>query len=173
MNWENVRCHYDLWASSYASGARRKRTPAPGPFHPVPLKPGGLGREAGPAALHRCICGPHRETGPAGPPSGRPVLVALDETGQVQGYAFCVLQRHQGEGSFQDMTTLYLDDLCVDEACRGRHAGRQLYDAVLALAREKGCYNVTLNVWACNAGAMRFYEGCGLQTQKIGLEVVL
>ena len=71
------------------------------------------------------------------------------------------------------MTTLYLDDLCVDEACRGRHAGRQLYDAVLALAREKGCYNVTLNVWACNAGAMRFYEGCGLQTQKIGLEVVL
>lgn len=104
---------------------------------------------------------------------GRPVLVALDETGQVQGYAFCVLQRHQGEGSFQDMTTLYLDDLCVDEACRGRHAGRQLYDAVLALAREKGCYNVTLNVWACNAGAMRFYEGCGLQTQKIGLEVVL
>ncbi|MDE7053679.1 MAG: GNAT family N-acetyltransferase [Oscillospiraceae bacterium] len=103
----------------------------------------------------------------------RPVLVALDETGQVQGYAFCVLQRHQGEGSFQDMTTLYLDDLCVDEACRGRHAGRQLYDAVLALAREKGCYNVTLNVWACNAGAMRFYEGCGLQTQKIGLEVVL
>ena len=92
----------------------------------------------------------------------RPVLVALDETGQVQGYAFCVLQRHQGEGSFQDMTTLYLDDLCVDEACRGRHAGRQLYDAVLALAREKGCYNVTLNVWACNAGAMRFYEGCGL-----------
>lgn len=103
----------------------------------------------------------------------RPVLVALDETGQVQGYAFCVLQRHQGEGSFQDMTTLYLDDLCVDEACRGRHAGRQLYDAVLALAREKGCYNVTLNVWACNAGAMRLYEGCGLQTQKIGLEVVL
>lgn len=103
----------------------------------------------------------------------RPVLVALDETGQVQGYAFCVLQRHQGEGSFQDMTTLYLDDLCVDEACRGRHAGRQLYDAVLALAREKGCYNVTLNVWACNAGAMRFYQGCGLQTQKIGLEVVL
>lgn len=103
----------------------------------------------------------------------RPVLVALDEADRVQGYAFCVLQRHQGEGSFQDMTTLYLDDLCVDEACRGRHAGRQLYEAVLALAREKGCYNVTLNVWSCNAAAMKFYESCGLRPQKIGLEAIL
>ena len=38
--------------------------------------------------------------------SSRPVLAALDGDGVVQGYAFCVLQRHQGEGSFNDMTTL-------------------------------------------------------------------
>ena len=105
--------------------------------------------------------------------SSRPVLAALDGDGVVQGYAFCVLQRHQGEGSFNDMTTLYLDDLCVDEGCRGQHVGRQLYEAVLALAREKGCYNVTLNVWTCNESAMKFYESCGLRPQKIGLEVVL
>ncbi len=105
--------------------------------------------------------------------SDRPVLAALDGDGVVQGYAFCVLQRHQGEGSFNDMTTLYLDDLCVDEGCRGQHVGRQLYEAVLALAREKGCYNVTLNVWTCNESAMKFYESCGLRPQKIGMEVVL
>ncbi len=102
----------------------------------------------------------------------RPILVAEDG-GAVLGYAFCVYQRHQGEGSFQDMTTLYLDDLCVDEACRGRHVGRALYDAVLAMAREAGCYNVTLNVWSCNGSAMRFYEACGLKPQKVGMEVIL
>ena len=59
----------------------------------------------------------------------RPILVALDESGVVQGYAFCVFQRHIGEGSFNDMTTLYLDDLCIDESCRGQHLGRELYDA--------------------------------------------
>lgn len=103
----------------------------------------------------------------------RPILVAEDEQGRVAGYAFCVYQRHRDEGSFNDLTTLYLDDLCVDEQCRGRHVGRALYEAVLELARSSGCYNVTLNVWSCNPGAMRFYEKCGLRQQKIGMEVVL
>ena len=103
----------------------------------------------------------------------RPILVAEDQDGWVAGYAFCVYQRHQGEGSFNDMTTLYLDDLCVDETARGRHAGRALYQEVLDLARGSGCYNVTLNVWTCNESAMRFYERCGLRPQKVGMEVIL
>ena len=50
----------------------------------------------------------------------RPILVAEDETGTVQGYAFCVVQPHRGETAMEDFTSLYLDDLCVDEACRGK-----------------------------------------------------
>lgn len=103
----------------------------------------------------------------------RPILVAEDERGWIAGYAFCVLQRHDGDGAMCDGTTLYLDDLCVDGACRGQGVGKALYRSVLALGRELGCYNVTLNVWACNPGAMRFYEKCGLQTQKIGMETIL
>ena len=103
----------------------------------------------------------------------RPVLVAVDEADRVLGYAFCVYQRRRGEGALQDMTTLYLDDLCVDEACRGRHVGRALYEAVLELAKNAGCYNVTLNVWSCNDSARRFYERCGLHVQKIGMETIL
>jgi len=103
----------------------------------------------------------------------RPILVAEDDTGFVTGYAFCVFQRHQGEGSFNDLTTLYLDDLCVDESCRGRHVGRAIYEAVLDFARANGCYNVTLNVWAENTSARTFYEHCGLQVQKIGMEKIL
>ena len=103
----------------------------------------------------------------------RPVLVAENEDGAVAGYAFCVRQEHRGEGGFNDLTTLYLDDLCVDEQCRGQRVGQALCEAVLALARDMGCYNVTLNVWSCNPGAMRFYEKRGLKQQKIGMEVIL
>ena len=103
----------------------------------------------------------------------RPILVAEDEGGVVQGYAFCVVQRHFGEGSLCDGITLYLDDLCVDENCRGRGTGKLLYEAVLELARSMGCYNVTLNVWAKNPSAMKFYERCGLEVQKICMEKVL
>ena len=105
--------------------------------------------------------------------ASRPILVAEDGAGQVQGYAFCILQRHVGDGALCDGTTLYLDDLCVDENCRGQGVGKALYEAVLDLARSLRCYNVTLNVWAENPSARRFYENCGLQVQKIGMEKIL
>ncbi len=104
---------------------------------------------------------------------GRPILVAADETDQVLGYAFCIFQQHVDDNIMTDIRTLYIDDLCVDETLRGRHIGKTLYDAVLAFAREQGCYNVTLNVWSCNPSAMRFYEAQGLKPQKVGMEVIL
>ncbi|MCM1165360.1 MAG: GNAT family N-acetyltransferase [Lachnospiraceae bacterium] len=103
--------------------------------------------------------------------SERPIFVAEhDEV--VRGYAFCVFQRHE-EHNAPRYTTLYIDDLCVDESSRGMHVGSALYGHVLKFAKESGCYNVTLNVWACNESAMRFYEKCGLQVQKIGMEKIL
>ena len=91
----------------------------------------------------------------------------------VAGYAFCVFQEHVGERSLSDIRTLYIDDLCVEEKLRGKHIGKQLYEYVLGFAKEQGCYNVTLNVWACNPSAMKFYESCGLSVQKIGMEKIL
>lgn len=100
-----------------------------------------------------------------------PIFVG-EHNGIVQGYAFCVFQRHN-ERNTPNFTTLYIDDLCVDEKSRGLHVGKTLYEYVLKFAKEQGCYNVTLNVWACNESAMRFYERCGLQVQKIGMEKIL
>lgn len=103
----------------------------------------------------------------------RPVFVAKNEEDQVLGYAFCVMQQYLNHNILTDVKTLYIDDLCVDETLRGQHIGRKLYDYVLAYAKEQGCYNVTLNVWACNESAMKFYEKCGLKPQKIGMETIL
>lgn len=101
----------------------------------------------------------------------RPIFVGECE-GAVQGYAFCAFQRHE-ERNTPPFTTLYIDDLCVDEKSRGMSVGRTLYEYVLKFAKEQGCYNVTLNVWACNESAMKFYEKCGLGVQKIGMEKIL
>ena len=43
----------------------------------------------------------------------------------------------------------------------------------VALAKESGCHNLTLNVWSCNPDAMEFYKRCGLSVQKVGMELVL
>ncbi|MBQ3507694.1 MAG: GNAT family N-acetyltransferase [Clostridia bacterium] len=100
-----------------------------------------------------------------------PVFAAVLD-GVLVGYCFCIRQV-QTAASMQKVSTLYIDDLCVDRAFRGRGIGKALYDHTVAYAREQGYYNVTLNVWACNPSAMRFYEKCGLAVQKIGMELVL
>ena len=103
----------------------------------------------------------------------RPIFVGVDEEENVMGYAFCVFQQHIGNNILTDVKTLYIDDLCVDEKIRGQHIGKQLYEYVLDYAGKSGCYNVTLNVWACNESARKFYEKCGLVPQKIGMEKIL
>ena len=102
----------------------------------------------------------------------RPIFVADDE-GYVAGYAFCVLIQHENDNILTDIKTIYIDDLCVDETTRGKHIGSALYEFVLDYARSIGCYNVTLNVWSCNPGAMAFYEKMGLVPQKVGMEKIL
>lgn len=101
-----------------------------------------------------------------------PIFVAVEE-GKVLGYAFCIFQETKGSHILRDRKTLYLDDLCVDENCRGKRIGKQLYEFVSEFAKASGCYNLTLNVWSCNASAMAFYEKMGLLPQKTILEKIL
>lgn len=101
-----------------------------------------------------------------------PVFVA-ERGGEVAGYAFCIFRQFPPESSMTDVRTLYIDDLCVEQAFRGEQIGSRLYAFVLDYAKRCGCYNVTLNVWADNAGALRFYEKIGMRVQKIGMETIL
>lgn len=101
----------------------------------------------------------------------RPIFVYVDND-DILGYAFCVFIKNNSN-SLTDILTLYIDDLCVDENARGKEVGTSLYNYVLQFAKDAGCYNVTLNVWACNNSALKFYEKCGLSVQKIGMEKIL
>lgn len=102
----------------------------------------------------------------------RPIFVA-ESDGEVLGYAFCVFQMYVNNNILTDVKTLYVDDLCVDEKARGRGIGRELYNFAVGYAKETGCYNLTLNVWADNTSALGFYEALGLHKQKIGMELIL
>ena len=102
-----------------------------------------------------------------------PLFVYADEAGTVLGHGFCIFQRPENTRLLTDILTLYIDDICVNEAARGRGVGKAIYEHILSFAREKGCYNVTLNVWNCNPGAMKFYENLGLEPYKVGMEKIL
>ena len=104
--------------------------------------------------------------------SETPVFV-YESDNKVVGYVFCIVTNYYNDTSFCDHKTIYIDDLCVDEDTRGMHIGTKLYNHVIDFARKSGCYNVTLNVWAGNDGAMKFYERIGFKVQKIGMETIL
>ena len=102
----------------------------------------------------------------------RPIFVAVED-GKVLGYCFCMLQETKNNPVLLDNKTLYIDDLCVDETCRGKHVGKHLYDYTVAFAREQNCRTVTLNVWCGNDSAMAFYEKRGLKPRNIHMELIL
>ena len=101
------------------------------------------------------------------------IFVWADENDKAMGHAFCIHKQVVSDNVLTDIRTLYIDDICVSEKCRGRHVGTDLYNAVISYAREKNYYNVTLNVWSCNPVAMKFYESMGLVPQKVCMEKIL
>lgn len=103
----------------------------------------------------------------------RPVFVRTDESGFVQGYAFCVLEEVRGANSLRDRKTLYIDDICVEEACRGQGVATELFSYVKDFARNAGCYHITLNVWTGNDAARAFYDAMGMKPLKTMMETIL
>ena len=101
----------------------------------------------------------------------KPIFVYDD--GEVLGYTFCQITEVKEDRLLQDRKTLYIDDLCVDEAARGKHIGSALFEFVRDYAKSIGCHAVTLNVWAGNDAAMQFYQSKGMQPLKTGMEMEL
>ena len=93
----------------------------------------------------------------------KPVYVAADENDVCLGYAFCQLKQQPFSNNMVPFTSLFIDDLCVDAKTRGQHVGESLL----------GCYEVTLNVWAGNTSAEKFYEKMGLKTKERQMEYIL
>jgi len=96
-----------------------------------------------------------------------------DEDGTVLGYAFCIYKERAHSNNMTDIRTLFIDDLCVDAAARGKHVGESLYHYVKDYARANGFYHVTLNVWSFNEKAIGFYEAMGLKPMEYVMEEVL
>ena len=101
----------------------------------------------------------------------KPIFVFDD--GMVLGYAFCQVSVVMNNQLLEDIKTLYIDDICVDENARGKHVGKALYEYVRDYAKSIDCNNITLNVWEGNEPALCFYRSMGMQVQKTTMEVIL
>ncbi len=62
--------------------------------------------------------------------------------------------------TFAGMPVLNLHDVMVTRSCRGQGIGRLLIEAATELARERGCYKMTLEVFRGNRAAAGLYRSC-------------
>lgn len=90
------------------------------------------------------------------------------EEGDVVAYIF--LQLKFSKHHMVEHKSLFIEDLCVDKTYRGQKVGLQLMEHAEKVAKSKGCYNVTLNVWSDNKRAVSFYERNGFKTREVTLE---
>ena len=102
-----------------------------------------------------------------------PIYVAANEADICVGYAFCQLREQPFSNNMVPFKSLFIDDLCVDQQARGQHIGERLFEHVKNEAKQKGCYEVTLNVWTGNISAEKFYEKMGMKTKEKQMEFIL
>lgn len=104
--------------------------------------------------------------------STRPIFVAVEEGGML-GYCFCIHKSCKDHSVMLDRKELYIDDLCVDETCRGKGVATALFEHIRGYASEQGFDVITLNVWCGNDRAMAFYKKMGMTDRNITMELPL
>lgn len=102
-----------------------------------------------------------------------PIFVYENADGQILGYLFVTIKEGSDNPVLHPIKTLFIEDLCVDQAARGQKIGDQLYQFAVSYAKEIGCYNLTLNVWNDNEGALRFYQRQGMKPQETVMETII
>lgn len=92
---------------------------------------------------------------------------------KVVAYAMCVIELPKFTHTMKKVKTMYIDDIEVNPDYRGQGLGRLLFEFLKEEAKRLGCYNITLNEWEGNDGAIKFYEKLGMKPQKTTLELIL
>ena len=92
-----------------------------------------------------------------------------EDKGGVTGMGVMRLRTYESP-SVKKHTVAWIEDLCVRKDRRGQGAGRSIYEALLACAREKKVERVELNVFGFNESARAFYEHMGLTERSRVME---
>ena len=98
------------------------------------------------------------------------ILIA-EENNNIFGVIIYKIKEVREHKNLKDRTVLWIDELVVDENIRGKGIGKSLFLEVNKIAKENNCNAVELNCWNFNRQAIKFYEKCGMNTQRLIMEV--
>ena len=77
----------------------------------------------------------------------------------------CHLSFHNRSG-WVEMKNVHVENIVVDETCRGQGIGLALLAEAERIAKEWGAVQLNLMCWHFNDGARRLYESLGMTEQR-------
>lgn len=89
--------------------------------------------------------------------------------GVVAGYALLKIRNYDWPGVVR-RKVMEIEELCVDEMCRGQGIGTELVQDIHALARAFRCTDLQLGVYPQNDDAVGFYQKCGFTIRSITMQ---
>ena len=101
-------------------------------------------------------------------------IVSQELTSRVIRFAVREEGREVGRGSLFLITNDlhaepygFVEDVFVDESCRGKGYGRQIMESIIAEARRQGCYKIIANSRADRTRAQELYRKLGFQDHSV------
>ena len=89
--------------------------------------------------------------------------------GSVAGYVLLKIREYNWTGVVY-RKVMVVDELCVDEICRGQGIGKQMMLEARALAKAFRCTDMQLGVYPQNDEAVGFYQKCGFTIRSIEMQ---
>lgn len=89
------------------------------------------------------------------------IFVLLEDEGKDIGYAWFEIREYRESIFTKPYNSLFVHQISIDEAEKGKGYGTQLMDYIEHYARDKGIGLVELDYWAKNTAASSFYEKQG------------
>ena len=99
------------------------------------------------------------------------ILVA-EENNNIYGVIINKIKEVKEHINLKDRTILWIDELVVDEKVRKMGIGKKLFSEVKRIAKEENYDAVELNCWNFNERAIQFYERCGMNIQRLIMEII-
>jgi GNAT superfamily N-acetyltransferase len=97
-------------------------------------------------------------------------VLAAEEDGELLASVTVIVEPNL---TYQGTPFALIENVIVTEAARGKGVGTQIINAAVEIAREAGCYKVSLTSNKRREDAHRFYESIGFQPSHEGFQLRL
>lgn len=103
-------------------------------------------------------------------PDGRIYIIENDRR-DIIGFTFLRLKSSPDRRTYVKETQLFIEDIGVAEAYKGKGLGKMLFEKAVEIAKELKAESLELGVWEFNQNAIQFYESLGMNTQVRRMEM--